>query len=61
MGLSLRRSLELVIAELSIVKAGAAYVPLDENAPLGRQAFARNPQKEGREDDCRHRPRSCGP
>uniref|UniRef100_UPI002FE1A8BC amino acid adenylation domain-containing protein n=1 Tax=Tepidimonas sp. TaxID=2002775 RepID=UPI002FE1A8BC len=37
--LLLDRSLELVVAELAILKCGAAYVPLDQNAPAGRQAF----------------------
>ncbi|MFC7519107.1 amino acid adenylation domain-containing protein, partial [Herbaspirillum sp. GCM10030257] len=30
---------ELVVAELAILKCGAAYVPLDQNAPASRQAF----------------------
>ncbi|MFC7519112.1 condensation domain-containing protein, partial [Herbaspirillum sp. GCM10030257] len=37
--LLLERSLELVVAELAILKCGAAYVPLDQNAPASRQAF----------------------
>jgi amino acid adenylation domain-containing protein len=35
----LERSLELVIAEIAILKCGAAYVPLDWNAPAERHAF----------------------
>jgi len=35
----LDRSLELVLAELAILKCGAAYVPLDQNAPVERLAF----------------------
>jgi amino acid adenylation domain-containing protein len=35
----LDRSMELVIAELAILKCGAAYAPLDQNAPTRRQAF----------------------
>ena len=35
----LPRSIELVVAELAILKCGAAYVPLDENTPAARQAF----------------------
>ena len=37
--IGLERSIELVIAELAILKCGAAYVPLDQNAPIQRQAF----------------------
>ncbi|MCY1033947.1 non-ribosomal peptide synthase/polyketide synthase [Corallococcus sp. BB11-1] len=37
--LCLERSLELPVAVLGILKAGAAYVPLDPEAPLERQAF----------------------
>ncbi|MFC7519139.1 AMP-binding protein, partial [Herbaspirillum sp. GCM10030257] len=37
--LLLERSRELVVAELAILKCGAAYVPLDQNAPASRQAF----------------------
>ncbi|KAG0333048.1 hypothetical protein BG004_000997, partial [Podila humilis] len=35
----LERSFELIIAQLAILKARAAYVPLDVNAPIDRQAF----------------------
>ena len=35
----LERSIELVIAELAILKCGAAYVPLDPGFPLERKAF----------------------
>ena len=38
-GLCMERSLELVIALLGIVKAGAAYVPLDPAYPKERLAF----------------------
>ena len=37
--IGLERSIELVLAELAILKCGAAYVPLDQNAPIKRQAF----------------------
>ena len=37
--IALERSIELVVAQLAVLKCGAAYVPLDPNAPLGRQAF----------------------
>ncbi|KAG0324302.1 hypothetical protein BG004_003501, partial [Podila humilis] len=33
------RSIELVVAELAVLKAGAAYVPIDTAAPDDRQAF----------------------
>ncbi|MGH7634075.1 MAG: AMP-binding protein, partial [Gemmatimonadaceae bacterium] len=33
------RSVPLVVAELAILKAGAAYVPLDPDAPMARQAW----------------------
>ena len=36
---ALERSVELVLAQLAILKCGAAYVPLDPIAPLQRQAF----------------------
>ncbi|UVM29704.1 non-ribosomal peptide synthetase [Pseudomonas sp. B21-021] len=35
----LPRSLELLVAQLAIIKCAAAYVPLDINAPAERQAF----------------------
>ncbi|KAF9368878.1 hypothetical protein CPB97_004189, partial [Podila verticillata] len=35
----LQRSFELVIAQLAVLKAGAAYVPLDPKAPVHRLAF----------------------
>ncbi len=38
-GLYLERSLDLVVALLGILKAGAAYVPLDLENPQQRQAF----------------------
>ena len=37
--LCMPRCAELVIAELAILKCGAVYVPVDENAPLDRQRF----------------------
>ena len=37
--LDLERSAELIIAQLAILKCGAVYVPLDENAPVQRKAF----------------------
>jgi non-ribosomal peptide synthetase component F len=37
--IALERSIELVVAQLAILKCGAAYVPLDQTAPLRRQAF----------------------
>jgi arthrofactin-type cyclic lipopeptide synthetase C len=37
--IGLERSIELVVAELAILKCGAAHVPLDQNAPIKRQAF----------------------
>ncbi|KAF9970073.1 hypothetical protein BGZ75_002463, partial [Mortierella antarctica] len=35
----LMRSIDLVTAQLAIVKAGAAYVPIDVKAPAHRQAY----------------------
>ncbi|KAF9271780.1 hypothetical protein BGZ68_003073, partial [Mortierella alpina] len=35
----LHRSFELVAAQLAILKAGAAYVPIDPKAPVDRQAY----------------------
>ena len=37
--IGLERSIELVLAELAILKCGAAYVPLDQNAPIQRMSF----------------------
>ena len=37
--IGLERSIELVLAELAILKCGAGYVPLDQNAPIERQSF----------------------
>jgi acyl-coenzyme A synthetase/AMP-(fatty) acid ligase len=38
-GLNLERSLELAVAQLAIMKAGAAYLPLDPDYPRERIAF----------------------
>ncbi|KPA87224.1 amino acid adenylation enzyme/thioester reductase family protein, partial [Pseudomonas asplenii] len=38
-GLLLERSFDLLAGQLAILKCGAAYVPLDINAPAERQAF----------------------
>ena len=38
MGIALERSAELVVAVLGILKAGAAYLPLDPDYPPGRLA-----------------------
>ncbi|KAG0195346.1 hypothetical protein BGX28_001619, partial [Mortierella sp. GBA30] len=35
----LNRSIDLVAAEIAILKVGAAYVPLDTKAPVDRQAY----------------------
>jgi amino acid adenylation domain-containing protein len=37
--IALERSIALVVAQLAFLKCGAAYLPLDQNAPLQRQAF----------------------
>ncbi|KAI9239022.1 MAG: Non-ribosomal peptide synthetase module [Podila humilis] len=37
--LMLNRSFELIIAQIAILKAGAAYVPIDVKAPASRQAY----------------------
>src|SRR5262245_18111998 len=41
-GVALERSLKLVVALLGILKAGAAYVPLDPSYPQERLAFMRD-------------------
>src|SRR5262249_38267136 len=38
-GISIERSLEMVVAILGVLKAGAAYVPLDPTYPRDRLAF----------------------
>ena len=38
-GILLERSIEMVVAQLAILKAGAAYVPLDPELPLRRLGF----------------------
>jgi amino acid adenylation domain-containing protein len=38
-GLSLERSLEMVVSLLAILKAGGAYVPIDPDYPAGRRSF----------------------
>ncbi|KAG0222334.1 hypothetical protein BGW42_006683, partial [Actinomortierella wolfii] len=35
----LERSIELIVAQLAVLKVGAAYVVIDRRSPLGRQAF----------------------
>ncbi|KAG0195775.1 hypothetical protein BGX28_000642, partial [Mortierella sp. GBA30] len=35
----LERSFELIVAQLAILKVGAAYVPIDTKAPVDRQAY----------------------
>jgi amino acid adenylation domain-containing protein len=35
----LERSVDLVAAQIAILKCGACYVPIDQNAPIERQAF----------------------
>lgn len=41
-GIHLRRGIESVIAAIGILKAGAAYVPLDPTSPAGRLRFVVN-------------------
>jgi mycobactin peptide synthetase MbtE len=38
-GLSMRRGIDMVVALVAIVKAGAAYFPIDPNYPLARKQF----------------------
>lgn len=38
-GLSMRRSIDMVVALVAIVKAGGAYFPIDPNYPLARKQF----------------------
>jgi amino acid adenylation domain-containing protein/non-ribosomal peptide synthase protein (TIGR01720 family) len=38
-GVMLERSVDLVIAELAVIKAGAAYVPVDRHAPAERKSL----------------------
>ncbi|WP_033334490.1 AMP-binding protein, partial [Streptomyces novaecaesareae] len=38
-GLSLPRSVDLVVATLAVAKSGAAYLPIDQAYPADRQAF----------------------
>ncbi|WP_211770319.1 non-ribosomal peptide synthetase [Kutzneria sp. CA-103260] len=38
-GLAVPRSLEMIVAELAVLKAGAAYLPLDADYPADRIAF----------------------
>src|SRR4051794_40946097 len=38
-GLAMHRSVDMIVAMLGIIRAGAAYVPLDAHAPLDRIAM----------------------
>src|SRR5581483_1972326 len=44
-GLSLERSMDMVVAQLGILKSGAAYIPLDPQYPEERLRFVLNDAK----------------